>query len=56
MIETMAQGVVRFLQSPQGTDRIMMVIAGNGHVNYGFGIPEAVKQWPGCAVQDRPRL
>ena len=21
-----------------------MVIAGNGHVNYGFGIPEAVKQ------------
>jgi uncharacterized iron-regulated protein len=42
--QTMAQGVVRFLQSPQGSDRIMMVIAGNGHVNYGFGIPEAVKR------------
>ncbi len=42
--QTMAAGVVRFLKSPQGSDRIMMVIAGNGHVNYGFGIPEAVKR------------
>ena len=42
--ETMAQGVVRFLKSPAGLDRTMMVIAGNGHVNFGFGIPEAVKR------------
>jgi len=42
--ETMARGVVRFLESPRGRDRVMVVIAGNGHVNYGFGIPEAVKR------------
>jgi uncharacterized iron-regulated protein len=40
---TMAQAVVRFLESAEGKDRIMMVVAGTGHVNYGFGIPERVK-------------
>lgn len=42
--ETMARGIVTFLQSPEGKDRTMMVIAGNGHVNYGFGIPDALKR------------
>jgi len=42
--ETMGRGIVRFLQSPDGQDRIMMVIAGNAHVNYGFGIPDAVRR------------
>jgi uncharacterized iron-regulated protein len=42
--ETVARGIVRFLQSAEGQDRAMMVIAGNGHLNYGFGIPDAVKR------------
>ncbi len=39
---TMARAVVRFLDSPKGKDRMMMVVAGNGHLNYGFGIPRRV--------------
>lgn len=42
--ETMALGVVRFLGSPDGKDRSMVVIAGSGHLNYGFGIPERVER------------
>ncbi|HTY24839.1 MAG TPA: ChaN family lipoprotein [Desulfomonilaceae bacterium] len=41
---TMARAVVRFLDSPGGKDRSMLVVAGSGHLNYGFGIPERVKQ------------
>ncbi|MBM3300197.1 MAG: ChaN family lipoprotein [Deltaproteobacteria bacterium] len=41
--ETMAQAVIRFIESPQGKDRIMLVIAGAGHLNYGFGIPDRVQ-------------
>jgi len=40
---TMARNIVRFLNSEPGKDRVMVVIAGGGHVNYGFGIPERVK-------------
>lgn len=40
---TMAQTVSRFLDSPAGKGRLMLVIAGSGHVNYGFGIPERVR-------------
>jgi len=40
---TMARAVADFLDSPKGRDRIMMVVAGSGHVNYGFGIPERVR-------------
>lgn len=46
---TMAGAVVRFLESPEGADRLMVVVAGTGHVNYGFGIPDRVRQqkdWP----------
>lgn len=39
----MARNIARFLESPQGTHKLLMVIAGNGHLNYGFGIPERVK-------------
>ena len=42
--ETMARAVARFLGSPEGKDRIVLVVAGNGHVNYGFGIPEGVRR------------
>ncbi|MDQ7784621.1 MAG: ChaN family lipoprotein [Desulfomonilaceae bacterium] len=42
--ETMARAIVRFLDSPEGKDRTMMVIAGSGHLNYGLGIPERVRR------------
>ncbi|MBI5568526.1 MAG: ChaN family lipoprotein [Desulfomonile tiedjei] len=42
--ETMARAVARFLESPEGKDRIVLVVAGNGHVNYGFGIPAGVRR------------
>jgi uncharacterized iron-regulated protein len=42
--ETMARAVASFLQSPEGKDRVMLVIAGGGHMNYGFGIPERVQR------------
>jgi uncharacterized iron-regulated protein len=38
--QTMAQNLNRYLESPDGRDRSMIVIAGSGHMNYGFGIPE----------------
>lgn len=41
---TMARAVVRFLDSPKGKERMMMVVAGNGHLNYGFGIPRRVEK------------
>ncbi len=41
---TMARAVVRFLDSSAGKGRSMLVIAGSGHLNYGFGIPERVKE------------
>jgi uncharacterized iron-regulated protein len=42
--ETMAQTVSSFLDSAEGNGRLMVVIAGGGHVNYGFGIPEGVQR------------
>jgi len=41
---TMATAVAEFLDTPQGKDRLMAVVAGNGHINYGFGIPERVQK------------
>jgi uncharacterized iron-regulated protein len=38
--ETMAGSLERFLDSAEGRSRIMIVVAGSGHINYGFGIPE----------------
>ena len=37
--ETMAESVARYLASPAGRDKHLMVIAGGNHVSYGFGIP-----------------
>ncbi len=37
--ETMAQSVARYLASPEGKDKHLMVVAGGYHVEYGFGIP-----------------
>jgi uncharacterized iron-regulated protein len=41
---TMARAVSEFLNSPRGKDSAMLVIAGSGHLNYGFGIPERVSR------------
>jgi len=44
---TMARAVTRILNSPKGENRVVIVIAGTGHLNYGFGIPERVHQQTG---------
>jgi uncharacterized iron-regulated protein len=41
--EVMADAVVRFLRSPEGEDRSVVVLCGAGHVSYGYGIPYRVK-------------
>jgi uncharacterized iron-regulated protein len=41
---TMARAVAEFLNSPKGKDSAMLVIAGSGHLNYGFGVPERVSR------------
>lgn len=38
--ETMARAVTGHLEGPTGKDSLMVIIAGSGHLNYGFGIPE----------------
>ena len=40
--ESMAESIVRFLKSPQGENRHMVVVAGGNHVRHGFGIPRRV--------------
>lgn len=40
--ETMAENVVRYLRSPRGEGKKVVVLAGIGHVQYGFGIPKRV--------------
>jgi len=40
--EMMAASVARYLASPQGNGKHMLVIAGGHHVSYGFGIPRRV--------------
>ena len=40
--ETMAESAARYLSSPAGQDRRLLVLAGGNHVSYGFGIPRRV--------------
>ena len=40
--ESMAENVVRYLESPEGADKKLVVFAGGFHVSYGFGIPRRV--------------
>lgn len=40
--ETMAVNVARYLSSPEGAGRRMLVIAGGHHIAYGIGIPRRV--------------
>jgi uncharacterized iron-regulated protein len=48
---TMASAVAAYLDSPGGRDRAMVVIAGTGHLNYGFGIPERVRELTGLSCR-----
>jgi uncharacterized iron-regulated protein len=38
--EAMAETISNFLKSPEGEGKTILVLAGNGHVAFGFGIPE----------------
>ena len=40
----MASTITKYLEGPKTKDRLLLVIAGNGHLNYGFGVPERVKR------------
>jgi uncharacterized iron-regulated protein len=40
--EAMAENVARYLQSPQGEDKQLLVVAGGNHIRNGFGIPRRV--------------
>ena len=37
--ETMAESAARYLASPEGRDRQLVILAGGHHIDYGFGIP-----------------
>lgn len=40
--ETMAENIARLMESPEGENRRMVVVAGGNHVRHGFGIPRRV--------------
>jgi uncharacterized iron-regulated protein len=42
--EAMAETLSHFLRSPEGANATVLVVAGNGHVVYDFGIPKRVSR------------
>ena len=51
--ETMADNIAAYLDSPQGSDKLLVVIAGGFHVARGYGLPRRVfqrKKVPYCAL------
>jgi uncharacterized iron-regulated protein len=40
--ENMADQIVNYLGNPRGEGKIMIVFAGEGHIQYGFGVPKKV--------------
>lgn len=49
--EGMAENAVRYLNSADGQDRHMVIIAGGNHIRYGIGIPRAVfRRFPSSYV------
>jgi hypothetical protein len=40
--ESMAQSIAEYLQSEDGRDKKILVLAGTHHIQYGFGIPRRV--------------
>lgn len=49
--QTMAQAIAAFMGSEAGKGRKMLVIAGSGHINYGFGIPERTERLTGATTR-----
>jgi uncharacterized iron-regulated protein len=45
----MADAANKFLSSEKGKDRRMVIIAGSGHLNYGFGVPERLQSLNGLS-------
>ena len=41
--ETMADAIARFVKSPEGESRTVVVLCGAGHVSYGYGVPSRVR-------------
>ncbi|MFH0957680.1 MAG: ChaN family lipoprotein [Pseudomonadota bacterium] len=41
----MASNIIQFLEKHPKANKPLMVIAGSGHINYGFGIPERVEKY-----------
>jgi uncharacterized iron-regulated protein len=41
--EVMADAIARFMQSPDGENRTVVVLCGAGHVSFGYGIPSRVR-------------
>ncbi len=41
--EVMADAIARFMLSPEGENRTVVVLCGAGHVSYGYGIPSRVR-------------
>lgn len=50
--ESMAEQVVRALETPEGKPRKVLVICGRGHISYGLGIPDRVHRRK-AGVRDR---
>jgi uncharacterized iron-regulated protein len=49
--EIMAESAARYLASPAGADKHLMVVAGGYHVSYGFGIPRRLfRRFPSSYV------
>jgi uncharacterized iron-regulated protein len=42
--EAMAETISDFLKSPEGEGKTILVLAGNGHVAFGFGIPKRLNR------------
>jgi uncharacterized iron-regulated protein len=40
----MAENITRYLKGVNTKERLLVVIAGSGHLNYGFGVPERVNR------------
>lgn len=41
--EVMADAIARFMLSPEGENRTVVVLCGAGHISYGYGIPSRVR-------------
>jgi uncharacterized iron-regulated protein len=48
--EVMADAIARFILSPEGDSRTVVVLCGAGHVSYGYGIPSRVRSRVGGVV------